>query len=165
MPSYKVIFLDIDGVLNSGKYIHALDGKFDDPVNQMDPIAVARLNVITSATGAKIVVSSTWRLAFLGRCADPLLSLQGCMRSYGLTGEVIGMTCNKANAIRNRRGKEIQEWIDEHFSEIEKFIIIDDSSDMGRLLPKLIRTKFEDGLLDEHVDKIIGILGNKNEPE
>jgi len=55
----KVNFLDIDGMLNSGQYIKVLDGDFDVPINQMDPVAVARLNTITDATGAKIVVSST----------------------------------------------------------------------------------------------------------
>jgi hypothetical protein len=48
----KVIFLDIDGVLNSGKYIIRLDGLFDNPTHQMDPEAVVRLNRITDETGA-----------------------------------------------------------------------------------------------------------------
>lgn len=162
---YKCIFLDIDGVLNSGKYIKRLDGDFDDPINQIDPVAVVRLNQLTDTTGAKIVVSSTWRLAFLGQCAEPLRSLQGCLQTYGITGAVIGMTPNKANAVRNRRGKEIQAWIDDHYSEIEKFVIIDDDSDMGRLLPHLIKTLFSDGLQDIHVQTIIGILGVSNEPD
>lgn len=161
----KVIFLDIDGVLNSGQYIKALDGDFDAPINQMDPVAVARLNTITDATGAKIVVSSTWRLLFLGKCADPLVSLQGCMRTYGITGDVIDMTPNKRNALRNQRGKEIQWWLDNHFGQVEEYVIIDDSTDMGRLLHKLIRTQFEDGIQDSHVERIIEILGRKdNEP-
>ncbi len=157
----KIIFLDIDGVLNSGKYIKQLDGEFDNPINQMDPVAVARLNTITDVTAAKIVVSSTWRKAFLHKCAEPLVSLQGCMRKYGITGEVIGMTCVKDNTVRNQRGKEIQVWVNDHYHEIEKFVIIDDDSDMGRLKTHRIKTLFEYGLLDEHVDRIIEILGRK----
>ncbi len=156
----KVIFLDIDGVLNSGNYIKNPNIDFDDPTYQMDPVAVARLNRITDATGAKIVVSSTWRLAFLTH-PTPLLALQECMQSYKITGEVIGMTCEKANALRNRRGKEIQVWINEHYNDIEKFVIIDDDSDMGRIRTHQILTKFEDGLLDYHVDRVIEILGRK----
>src|SRR5512143_2968414 len=117
----KILFLDIDGVLNYGKYIKRLDGQFDDPKNQIDPEAVVRLNAITDLTGCKIVVSSTWRLAFLNRMAEPLRSLQGCLRSYGITGEVIDMTPNKPNALRNQRGKEIQAWLDEHLNEVDKF--------------------------------------------
>lgn len=156
----KILFLDIDGVLNSGKYIISLAGGFDDPINQMDPVAVARLNTITDATGAKIVVSSTWRLAFK-RHPTPLDAITRCFRSYGITGDIIGMTIDKANAVRNCRGKEIQAWLDDNHGQVDVFVIIDDNSDMGRLLPKLIQTKFEDGLQDEHVEAIIDLLGRK----
>ena len=155
----KVIFLDIDGVLNSGKYIKSLGADlWDNPVNQMDPVAVARLNTITVATKAKIVVSSSWRLPFLTH-PTPLPALQACMKSYGIAGDIIGMTCEKANAVRNRRGKEIQKWINDNYSNIEKFVIIDDDSDMGRLRVHQVLTKFEDGLQDFHADRIIEILG------
>lgn len=155
----KVIFLDIDGVLNCGRWIKELQGGFDNPINQMCPAAVARLNRITDATRAKIVVSSTWRMAFMNRCAEPLVSLQGCLRQYGITGDIIGMTPRKENAVRNVRGKEIQAWLDEHYSEVDKYIIIDDDSDMGKLHTHHVKTLFEDGLLDEHVDVIIERLG------
>jgi histidinol phosphatase-like enzyme len=157
---FKIIFMDFDGCLNSGKYFSSLNEGFDDPINQLDPVAISRLNKITDATGAKIVVSSTWRLAFINR-EQPLTSLQNCLKSYGITGEIIDMTPNKPNAVRNRRGKEIQSWIDAHYSLIEKFVIIDDDPDMGRLRNKQILTKFEDGLLDDHVEKIINLLGRE----
>lgn len=159
---FKIIFLDIDGVLNCGKWIRELDGGFDNPINQMEPAAVARLNRITDVTGAKIVVSSTWRLAFYMKCADPLLSLQGCMKTYGMTGEVIGMTPNKPNCVRNRRGKEIEVWVNENLSIIEKFVIIDDDSDMGKMKKYHVKTIFEDGLTDSITDHIISILGKKS---
>jgi histidinol phosphatase-like enzyme len=159
----KILFLDIDGVLNSGNYIKRLDGRFDDPKYQIDPEAVVRLNAITQLTGCKIVVSSTWRLAFLGQMADPLRSLQGCLQMYGITGEVIDMTPNKPNSTRNRRGKEIQAWLDEHYSEVEVFVIVDDDSDMGRLCKNQVKTLFAEGLQDPHVRLIVSILGMKDD--
>lgn len=157
----KIIFLDVDGVLNSGAYIKRPDVDFDDPKYQMDPMAVARLNRITDATGAVIVVSSTWRLAFI-RSANALAQLQSCFRAYGVTGTIIGMTPDK-QSIRNRRGKEIQAWLDgnrmcSHPIQVDRYVIIDDDSDMGRLLPKMVKTLFEDGLQDTHVTQIIDIL-------
>jgi histidinol phosphatase-like enzyme len=157
--TYKVLFLDIDGVLNSGKYIKRLDGRFDDPINQIDPDAVVRLNAITDLTGCKIVVSSTWRLAFLGQMAEPLRSLQGCLRMYNITGDVIGMTPNKRNCVRNQRGKEIESWLQDHAGQVDKFVIIDDDCDMGRMKPYHIKTLFEDGIQDAHVQAIVSILG------
>ena len=167
----KIVMLDIDGVLNSARYIKHLAGKFDLPANQMDPNAVARLNTITNLTGAKIVVSSTWRLAFMARPANPfgldlgegllqgnVEQLARCMGSYGITGEVVGMTPRLGG--NTCRGDEIQWWLNQH-NDIEKFIIIDDSSDMGHLMQHLINTSFNDGLEDKHVKTAISILGLK----
>ena len=56
----RIIFLDIDGVLNSElwykevKYANLEEKHFS-------PALVENLNTITDQTGAKIVVSSSWR--------------------------------------------------------------------------------------------------------
>ena len=38
---------------------------------------------------------------------------------------------------------------------IEKFVIVDDDSDMGHLNKHLVRTEMEDGLTTAHADEII----------
>lgn len=56
----KVIFLDVDGVLNSEKDLLEAKGKselFDRPL--------ALLKELVESTKAKIVVSSTWRIGCL----------------------------------------------------------------------------------------------------
>ena len=55
----KVIFLDIDGVMNS------FSTRPQDPrglVDFLDPANVAVLNAVVEASGAVVVVTSTWRL-------------------------------------------------------------------------------------------------------
>lgn len=154
----KLLFLDIDGVLSSGSYILRIEEQFDLVENQIDQDAVSLLNKITDATGAAIVVSSTWRLSFLD-LPSGLLKIQKFLKSYGITGSVIGMTPYKMNAIRNQRGKEIQQWLNDNadtFPEgIEKFVIIDDDADMGRLKTHLVQTEFKNGLQENHVMEII----------
>lgn len=152
----KVIFLDIDGVLNSMAYVNKMGPLFDLPENQMDPTLIARLNKLTDATGAKLVISSTWRLPFIK--GHKLDMLKECMASYGITGEVIDMTGDKVFAINNRRGKEIQEWIDDHYKEVDRFVIVDDDSDMGKLRRFLVKTNFDDGLQDTHLDQMAKML-------
>lgn len=152
-------FTDFDGVLNSANYIKSIGNKFDDPKYQIDPEAVIRLNSITDATGALIVVSSTWRLAF-----DHLDDLITCLSSYGITGKIIGMTPHKPNSTRNTRGKEIQAWLDNrrlHENDIDSFVILDDDPGVGKLKSYLVRTYFADGLQDHHVNTVINILGKK----
>jgi thiol-disulfide isomerase/thioredoxin len=63
----KVIFLDIDGVLNSHEYwvserYKTYNGNIETHPNyEISPDLVDTLNKIIEATKAKIVVSSTWR--------------------------------------------------------------------------------------------------------
>jgi hypothetical protein len=147
----KIIFLDIDGVLNSGDYIRWCDGAFDDPLNQIDSSAVVKLNRITVATGAKIVVSSTWRLAFRHQ-PDPLRLLKNCLACYNITGEVIGMTGVEDGGRKN----EIQAWLDVN-PEVDKYIIIDDDV-IGAHSGHVIKTSFETGLQDSDVEVAIKLL-------
>ena len=55
----KIIFLDIDGVLNCATTTKRLDACFE--FNFVDTRKVLRLRDIVERTGAKLVLSSTWR--------------------------------------------------------------------------------------------------------
>ena len=81
----KIIFLDVDGVLNNAddSDYHVHKGGCDF----YSPKCVSLLNQITGATGAKIVVSSTWRLS------KTVEQLQIKFKEMGITGEVIDKTC------------------------------------------------------------------------
>jgi hypothetical protein len=41
---------------------------------------------------------------------------------------------------------------------VERFVILDKEADMGDLSPRLVKTTWNDGLLDEHVDRAIAML-------
>jgi hypothetical protein len=147
----KILFLDFDGVLNSHKWIGANQHLFNSKQlfmhSDVDSEAVARLQRIVDATGAKVVISSTWR-RFSTRVA-----LQAILRKHGFTGEVLGLT----PVLNTKRGHEIQQWLDEN-GPIESLVILDDDSDMVHLLDKLVQTTFDLGLQDEHVEKAVTLL-------
>lgn len=122
----KIIFLDIDGVLNvygqgHDQYGQIFHRHFED-----------NLKWIVEETGAKIVISSTWRFAGLQVMKD--------MWKYrNLPGEVIDITVDCYQLIRERkfenydeveRGHEIQQWLDEHQTEVTHYVILDDDNDM-----------------------------------
>lgn len=167
----KIIFLDIDGTLNSRKYITKVDFLFDDPQYQIDPEAVERLNAITSLTGASIVVSSTWRHAFYelnppGNFVrgKPVLKrfnlkeLQDCMASYNIEAFVLDATTYPDIG----RSSEIRLWLEEHHIDLVtgEYVILDDEILEG-FEGHTVRTIFEDGLQDSHVRKAVTILGYK----
>lgn len=85
----KFIFLDIDGVMNSNLFYseRTQDKRYNDWIKEhpqriawnacnIDPRAVERLNRLTDATGAKIVVSSTGEVIVICRKCLTLLELK-----------------------------------------------------------------------------------------
>jgi len=64
----SLVFLDFDGVLNHAAWLEKLFLKGIDewsPGMSFDRECVARLNRIIDETGALVVVSSSWRHAFV----------------------------------------------------------------------------------------------------
>ncbi len=144
----NVVFLDIDGVLVTG---------FSSSGNSASPECVTALNHITNSTGAKIVVSSTWRWMGMDKVLEHLLQ-------WGVTGEIIGATPTMESRIPNGhivldgqpRGIEIQSWLDSN--PHSRFVILDDMTDMEHLAPFLINTAFERGLTMKDANEAIRIL-------
>lgn len=122
-----VCFLDIDGVLN------VIPQGRDEFGSLFHPHLVSNLDRIVSVTGAKIVITSTWRYS-------GLKAMQDMWVKRGLPGEVIGITpvhsskYDEPNYVnlpfheRLERGFEIQEWLDVH--RVNNYVILDDDDDM-----------------------------------
>lgn len=138
----RVLFLDIDGVLNHG------DGGifFEDE-------KVRILNKILATTDANLVVTSTWRLGATPEEMDEVLASQGV-----LPGRVIGVT----PYLDDQRGREIQEWLKTWTSRyhIEKIVILDDRSDLAPLDNALIRTSKTIGLTEQEANLAIQFLNS-----
>ncbi len=153
----KIVFLDIDGVLNYRDCWERSCNK--NTQNVWDADCVNELNRIIKETNAKIVVSSTWRL-FKGAYAL-VIGKMGIKE-----GTIIGKTKDYLPIIKSGgtcRGDEIQDWLDNIGCDIENFVILDDDDDMGELLPYLIQTDFDGrGLTKEIADKVILFLNKTN---
>jgi hypothetical protein len=128
----------------------------------IDGKKVKLLEKLYLATGTKFVISSSWRR---GKSA-PYLGIY--LRCLGLTGEIIGQTPTDLYSREEykalyeqfgniQRGWEINEWLKEH-KEVSSYVIIDDDSDMADLMPHLVKTSFDEGLTQAHVDRAIQIL-------
>lgn len=158
----NVIFLDFDGVLVNRASWSVRSGGHATA----DPICVGALNRIVKATGAEIVVSSTWRLG------TPLYEIRGILSSWGVKGNVIGITPriiekNGRIVISRPRGDEIKEWLEVCGARfgVERFVILDDESDMGELTDRLVKCEFETGLTEDGAERAIELLkeGSKHE--
>lgn len=154
----KVIFLDIDGVLNSEKYYtEHLEDMMENPV---DRECVKRLKRIVDATGARIVLSSSWRTGW-SRKKDQMdelcRKLVEILAEYQL--EIYDKTCILNNG---ERGREIKFWIKNAPEKVESFVILDDHDfqwEKYRLWKRWVQTDYSDGGLQEQdVEKAVKIL-------
>jgi len=150
----KLIFLDMDGVMNDTKTLEEAAKDYKPELHWDRMIGyefIVRLNSLVEASGAKVVLSSDWRHYFPN--LTPFIDL---MNRRGFVGQVIGSTPSL-----DERWMEISEFMDqlvEAGETVDSFVILDDYKDMGRLLPFLVCTEKEHGLQDEHVEQALEIL-------
>ena len=164
----KIIFLDIDGVLNTQDW-HSRMTK-DTPRDEFgwafDPVAVENLGHVVKETGASIVISSSWK--FLG-----LAKLKEMWKIRNLPGTVLDITPNTVsdemllNANLDEmelgvcRGNEIKEWLSKHKGEVSNYVIIDDFDDMlSEQEDHVVLTNTLIGITDFDAEKAITILNN-----
>ncbi len=147
----KILFLDIDGVLNSEEWAFK---KYDEGVHnalqsEFDVQAVERLNTIIEKSGAKVVISSSWRLIY------SLEHINSMLTKFGFKGEIVGRTPSpKAN---RGRGYDIKRWLTEN-SKVTTFAILDDDNDMDGVRDRFVQTSWTKGLQDEHIPKVLALL-------
>ena len=166
----KVIFLDIDGVLNDNNYFmsnhdvvkkmyqerkyHSDDITFNVDLEMMniDLNKLAILKDITDKTGAKVVItSSIKKKKYYSYIESKLIG-------FGIP--IIGVT---EDDISNR-GTGIRHYLEEH--DVSEYVILDDDifDDYDHeLLNNLIKTSFFDGgLKEEHREILIRKLIKKH---
>lgn len=149
-----VIFLDFDGVMDTGSYDSYLVNNNMPNVDEygpvFDPMCVKALESILNATDAQIVVSSTWK-DFM--TIEEIQKMWSCRK---LPGVVIGMTpsCSR------HRGDEIDVWLEECGTSCE-YVIVDDMDESQfneHQYDRLFTVNPYNGLNDEVADKIIEVL-------
>lgn len=161
----KIIFLDIDGVLNSMDYF----GQTKDckGYTEINPEKVKLLKEIIDRTGAEIVLSSTWR--DLKKRKDepehPMYTyLTDTLKEYSM--EIVDHT----PYIGQDRPKEIKAWLDKQPDKDIRFVSLDDDFtehkyDEVGIGDCLVRTSFYEkngGLRQEHVEKAVEILNRED---
>lgn len=159
----KILFLDIDGVLNSFHWHIWFNAQRTSDShefwNDIDPHAVACLNEIVERSQCEVVLSSTWRKG------HTLESMNKILKFRGFRGTLIGNTnessfwCERAGIHRHEheRGLEIEDWLRNNVEDLSacSVVILDDDSDMSRLRPRLVRTPHQTGLRRVHVQRAL----------
>ena len=156
----KVIFLDVDGVLNS----QDLFERCGEELVPIDEENIRSLKEIVDATGAKIVLSSSWRYGWTehrDEVQDWCQLLVDTLERYQM--KIIDKTEYFSSG---RREDEIKDWLGKCPERVESFVILDDGDyDWYRhgYDKHLVKTDFcTGGLRQEHVQKAVSILNKKH---
>lgn len=154
----KVLFLDIDGVLNHAEVFR--DRRFGPA--PIDHLCVERLHRVVTETDCRIVLSSAWREMDgleAKLTGDFVFHIYGTEPPCGHVRHEDRSTIRINGDTPHRRGDEIAEWLSRH-PEVERYAIVDDEPDMRpEQKPHVVQTHFElGGLTDEHAGRLIEIL-------
>jgi len=130
-----LMFLDIDGVLNSIKWMKERSHRS----KKIDPSNIDNMNKFIDYHACDIIISSSWRIIY------DIKEIISYLKDKGLIGNIIGKTPILYDS-ENNRGCEIKSWLINNNYKNDKFvynknklfknlykvpyIIIDDSTDM-----------------------------------
>jgi hypothetical protein len=146
----KILFLDIDGVLNHTEWLRTAKWGPD----HIDPSRVALIQQVCDKTGAEVVISSTWRLLY------PRTELCQSLRERGLQATIRGVTPD----LMTSRGLEIEKFLVDFNLPVEGIAVVDDDSDMVNMTPWFVQTSFETGVTPVEVEKLIRTLNQPPPP-
>lgn len=144
----KIVFLDIDGVLNGHEWCHTDEGL------RILPDQAKYLGIITRRTGAQVVLISSWRHWI----NDGLMTPRGFSKlllTHGCDVDVIGALSAKDPALSHAEDRTIKilDWIEQH--KPDKFVVLDD---LPLKVPNLIRPDPGRGLRPHDISRAVEVL-------
>ena len=156
----KVIFLDIDGVLNKRfSKSYAPSG-----CTGIENSALKKLRKIIEETGARVVLSSTWKSELDKNLHYATADGKYMLNKFRYEGgfHLLDKTPDAEKCIL--RGAEINSWLSKK-NDVESFVILDDIEfddfHIFGYIDHLVLTDPSVGITDEDVEKAIGILNAK----
>jgi hypothetical protein len=142
----KVVFLDVDGVLNNFDLIRT--NGFD----YIDGDMVRRLGLVISQTQAYIVLSSYWRLSPKDR-----VLVDQALKEWGM------FIHDRTPHVPGPRYVEISQWLGEN-PEVGHYAILDDDEDAGvGMETSFFQTDPEIGITFEIAKKVIAHLNGEED--
>lgn len=137
----KVLFLDIDGVVNKRENFNPANGRTLYPIDRYCAFLVGKIQL---EANCDVVLSSSWR-----HHPDGVAEVEkNVVKLIGITPTMRGI-----------RGDEVNAWLKLH-PEVERYAILDDDSDFYEY-QHLFKTTFQDGLTDDIAKAVTNHLNER----
>jgi len=147
----RILFLDIDGVLNSEEYYRNSCNSGKD-FSRFDPSSVSFIKALVEEFSLNIVISSTWRCGAIAKLMHELK--RNKLLDY-LYHDWFTPVIHPAH-----RGTEIKLWLDLH-PEITDYVIIDDDSNiLEEQKNNFVKTSTHLGMNNEHYNRVRAIFSS-----
>lgn len=157
----KVIFLDIDGVLNSEDFFR------NNPDQAIDKNCVSILKNIVDKTGAVIVMSPGWRLWFddnmmpedgYSQCLYDILC-EFDIKLFGKTPDFSTEEIRTRKTFSHVKAKEVNAWLNEYETIVDKYVVIDDLDLKNEEINEhLVRINGQIGITENDAVRIIDMI-------
>lgn len=177
MAERKVIFLDFDGVLNNTSSLLYWQRIRNKGLASPDPISVVLVDRLIEASGAEVVVSSSWRQGKDVKTIQSILRKEfGLVNWSRVTGRTREHNYNKRDMLTldrlstmteeeiadysDKRGHQIQDWLDAN-PDVTHYVILDDDSDMlpSQKEANFVQTSHDHGFKVDEFERAGAILG------
>lgn len=156
----KVVFLDIDGVLNNDKTESKTPIGFTGIGNSL----LDRLATIVKITNAKIVLTSTWKDEWSPNPDNQSPDGKYMVKKFKQVGLHIMDKTDESKVGSSHRGAGINKYLEKH-PEIEEYVILDDFEfdyyHYENILERFVHTEEHLGLTNENMYEAIDILNGK----
>ncbi len=153
----KYIFLDIDGVIATPEVT-------EDGMWGLSPEKQVLLGIILKETGAKIVLSSSWRKHSLEESIEYMKK-----RGFLYCDEIVGVTIRAYHYIKKGihlsipRGVEIKQWLDVHviypwYASLElkeEFKLYDEEGNFKKMKKQELGVDYSFVILDDDTDMLL----------
>ena len=118
-------------------------------MDYLDPDNVGVLNEVVRATGAVVVVSSSWRLS------TSLAELKASFAAAGCVAQIVDVTPRVAGG---ERVLEVAAWLAGQAEPPASFVVIDDEFEMPAFPDRLVRTRKLHGLCAGDLPAVLAAL-------
>ena len=151
-----ILFLDIDGVLNSKQFLteQKEKGVLDTwhAHTMICPVMLNRLKLAVQMANADVVLSSSWRYM------HALDEIEDMFRHHGWDMKFLGKTPKQGFGYRIR-GHEVAEWVEEN-GFAGRYVCLDDDSDF-LFYQQLVQTDWAEGLAPDRAQVLLDCLLGK----
>ena len=142
----RVIFMDVDGVLNDHRWCH-IGGC------QIKPECVECFQHLIKQSQAKCVLISSWR-SKVKRGIVTLKGMEWMFKTHGLVIDLIDVLPPYENHDHNARSEAVMKWIESH--KPKSYVVIDNAD---LTVPNFIKTHSGKGIEPHHVSRALELLG------